>query len=293
VHSTSKQNHPMTIYSNKKSISIAFLIFCSFLFNTSIFAQTTKAIKPQKSRFFAYLGWNRAIYTKSNLHLQGIDYDFTLFDVVGKDEQYPFDPKVYFHPSKITIPQTNMRFGYFYNKKNNISFGLDHMKYVLQQNQMVKITGEISELSTDFGGVYVKDDIVIVKEFLKYEHTDGLNYFNFEWEHIQKSWEINQIRTKISFSLGVGAGALIPRSDVRLFRNDRHDKYHLAGYGTNVKMGFNVTFFKCFFLQNEWKGGFIHLSDVRTTYSKADKASQKFGFLQRNFLFGGNFLLGR
>jgi hypothetical protein len=283
----------MTIFTIKKSITVASIFSFSFLFNATIFAQTATPKTPQKGRFFAYLGWNRAIYTKSNLHLRGLDYDFTLFDVVGKDEQYPFDPKVYFHPSKITIPQTNMRFGYFYNKKNILSFGLDHMKYVLQQDQTVKITGEISALSTDFGGVYAQDDIVITKEFLRYEHTDGLNYFNFEWEHVHKSWEIQRLRTKISLSSGIGAGALIPRSDVRLFRNERHDKYHLAGYGTNVKLGLKFTFFKYFFLQNEWKGGFIHLPDVRTTYSKSDKASQKFGFLQRNFLFGSNFLLGK
>jgi hypothetical protein len=283
----------MTVFPSKKSIFIGCLFGFSLLINATICAQSSTIKAPKESHFFAYLGWNRAIYTKSDLHFRGNDYDFTLFNVVGKDEQVTFDPKVYFHPSKITIPQTNMRFGYFFNKKNNISLGMDHMKYVLQQDQTVKISGNISESSTDFGGIYTQNDLIISEDFLKYEHTDGLNFFNLEWEHIHKTLEIQRLRTKISLSTGIGAGAVIPKSDVRLFRNARHDKYHLAGYGANVKLGINLTFFKYFFLQNEWKVGFIHLPDVRTTYSKSDKASQKFGFFQRNILFGGNFLLGK
>jgi hypothetical protein len=40
----------------------------------------------------------------------------------------------------MTIPQTNFRIGYFINDHYSIALGVDHMKYVAQ-NQVANITG--------------------------------------------------------------------------------------------------------------------------------------------------------
>ena len=44
-----------------------------------------------------------------------------------------------------------------------------------------------------------------------------------------------------------------------------------------------------FFIQSEWKGGFISMPDIRTTMHKEDRASQHFLFSQYNVVFGANF----
>jgi hypothetical protein len=57
---------------------------------------------------------------------------------------------------------------------------MDHMKYVVEQNQVVQIDGTISKMESPYHGEYQDDDIMIVEDFLQFEHTDGLNYENFE-----------------------------------------------------------------------------------------------------------------
>jgi len=48
----------------------------------------------------------------------------------------------------------------------------------------------------------------------------------------------------------------------------------------------NVTFWDHFFIQSEFKGGFINMPDIRTTNNPSDRASQNFWFTQWNWVFG-------
>ena len=74
--------------------------------------------------------------------------------------------------------------------------------------------------------------------------------------------------------------------------NERHDQFHLAGYGLNSVIGINLNF-KRYFIQSEIKGGFMNMSSIRTTANKEDKASQYFFFSQANFLIGATFRLDK
>jgi hypothetical protein len=58
---------------------------------------------------------------------------------------------------------------------------------------------------------------------------------------------------------------------------ERYDDYHVSGFGTSLKAGLNVTFFK-HFLYSRTKGGYINMQDIRTTQSTDDSASQDFSF---------------
>lgn len=53
------------------------------------------------------------------------------------------------------------------------------MKYVVSQDQTVKISGEIANSETIYDGKYSNDDIELLKDFLSFEHTDGLNYAKY------------------------------------------------------------------------------------------------------------------
>jgi hypothetical protein len=82
--------------------------------------------------------------------------------------------------TKMTIPQTNFRMGYFISDHYSLAIGVDHMKYVLTQNQTARISGTIAA-GTPMMGFIPNDPIVITEDFLMYEHTDGLNYVNTEF----------------------------------------------------------------------------------------------------------------
>jgi hypothetical protein len=269
---------------NSLKISLFSLLLIGFL--SPVYGQMVKDNYYRKGNFFIYWGWNRAAYTTSDIHFSGNDYDFTLENVVAKDRQSPFSAKLYFSPNTLSIPQYNLRIGYFFHDKYNISIGADHMKYVMEQFQTVKINGTIAN-GTSFDGTYNDSDIEMSEDFLKFEHTDGLNYENIE----VRRFDVLFGRKNFSFAAneGLGIGVLVPRTNTTLMNNARYDEFHLAGYGLSAVLSLNATFFKYFFVQMEWKGGFIHMPDIRTTMYKSDRASQHFLFSQYNVVFGGNF----
>ena len=149
--------------------------------------------KGNKGKLFFYWGWNRDNFSKSNIHFTGDDYDFTLKDVVAHDKPSEYKGVKYIDPLDATIPQYNYRVGYHFTDKYSLSFGFDHMKYVVTQNQIVSIDGTISNSGTTYDGTYNDDDLVLSKNFLELEHTDGLNYLNFELRRHEEIWRYKKI----------------------------------------------------------------------------------------------------
>ena len=266
------------------------------LFITTSQAQQ-KITGNKKGGITVLWGWNRGWFTNSDINFRGDSYDFTLSDVVAKDSQTKFDPAIYFHPKWVTIPQTNCRIGYFITDNYEISIGLDHMKYVVQQNQKVRISGEINIVEdTIYNGIYDNDEIEIEYDFqekdgfLAFEHSDGLNYINIECRRFDNILTFRQFG--VNLTEGIGVGFLLPRTNASVLGHERYDQFHLAGYGFNCVIALNLSY-KRYFIQSELKGGFINMPDIRTTEYKSDRASQHFFFSQLNFLVGYSFSLSR
>lgn len=238
-----------------------------------------------KNNLYIYWGWNWSSYTDSDIHFKGASYDINLNNVTAQDRPSPFDFKTYLHPLHITNPQYNVRVGYFFKDRWDISFGVDHMKYVVDQNQTVTASGFINRTGTAYDGIYNQSPIVIEPGFLELEHTDGLNYVNFE---IRKHTLLFQYKkVELNGQLGAGLGGYMPKTDASFLNFERHDDWHWAGFGTHLVAGLNLTFFQRFFIQSELKGGYINLPDVKITALSSDGAKQKFLFSQINILFGG------
>ncbi|MFD2917240.1 hypothetical protein [Psychroserpens luteus] len=246
--------------------------------------------KVEKGELYFYWGWNRSWYNNSDIHFKGKDYNFTLSDVKAKDRQTPFSIDKYLNPGNATIPQYNFRIGYYFKDNYSLSIGIDHMKYVVVQNQQVLIDGTISNTSSSYDGSYTNESIILAEDFLKFEHTDGLNYLNVD---IRKDFNLINKNKSIAIDglAGVGLGILIPRTNTTLLNNERYDEFHLSGYGLNGLTGLKTTFFNWFFIQSELKGGYINMPNIRTTRFTADSASQNFLFAQANIVFGVQFSL--
>ena len=262
----------------KKSILTIIAIF----FAVSTFSQAEPAYK--RGTFYAMWGWNRGAYTNSDIHFKGQDYNFTLHKVKAADRQTKFSFEDYFRIDRITIPQTNFRLGYFIKDNLAISLGVDHMKYVMDQNQTVDISGNVRP---DFQS-HVNSDgsIKLTEDFLQFEHTDGLNYINSEVEYYKNFYSKGIL--KVNGLIGGGAGFLLPRTNSTLMGEDRHDQFHLAGFGLDVKGGVDINLWRLFFLRSEIKEGYINMPNIRTTYDEHDKAHQAFWFAEWTCTFGFN-----
>jgi len=240
---------------------------------------------------YFYWGWNWDRYSPSDITFNGVDYHFTLQEVIANDRPSEFSLKKYFDPGHFTIPQFNFRIGYCLSDHWDISFGMDHMKYVVQQNQIVQIDGFISKPESPYSGTYTADKIEIAEDFLQFEHTDGLNYENIELRYSNRLYDLNKIT--FNYTAGAGAGMLLPKTNTTLLNMERHDDYHLSGYGISGVIGIQAMFFEHFFIQAEMKAGVINMPDIRTTIDASDHAHQQFMFYQHNIVFGALIHFGK
>ena len=278
-----------------------FLFFVLLGFSLNTFAQeeinAQKYTAHNKGKFFVSWGGNRESYSKSDVTFKGKDYNFTVDNMTAHDKPKGWHLD-YINPVKMTIPQTNFRLGYFINDHYSVAIGVDHMKYVMTQNQTANVTGTINLPIADAGnlknGIYNNTPVNFTDEtFLTYEHTDGLNYINTEvsrHDDISHWFGLPNIdKVQINLTEGVGIGVLYPKTNTMLLGKTRHDDFHIPGFGTSVKAGLNITFFKHFYIQGELKGGYINMQNIRTTQSNDDSAAQDFLFFQRIIAVGGIF----
>lgn len=241
---------------------------------------------------FFYFGWNQASYTKSDIRFTGDDFDFVLHDVKAVDRQTPFDFDPYFHPTKLTIPQTNMRLGYYITDNIQVSIGDDHMKYVMKQDQEVLMQGSIDRNSI-YDGTY--DQMVKLSEsFLRYEHTDGLNYLNIEVNMTPNLDSLFRIRNDWLSVQGVGGGGIgmmYPKTNCEFLGQPRYDEFNVAGWGLSLKTGLEFRLWETLLIVGNIKGGYIHMPNVRITQNSNERARQAFYFFQSNFAIGVMFKL--
>lgn len=267
-----------------------------FLITLSLFSQETiqnqdKYTTHKKGKFFISWGGNRETYSKSDIQFKGTDYDFTIYDVSAHDKPKGWHID-YINPGRMTIPQTNLRVGYFVNDHYSVALGVDHMKYVMNQGITVNYTGNYPNRNS-YGEAVGNNQVLLTEDFLTFEHTDGLNYVNTEvsrHDDISKLFKIiDTDKIQVNVTEGIGLGVLYPKTNAKVFNKQRHDDFHLSGYGASIKAGLNLTFFKHFYIQTEVKGGYINMPDIQTTFSASDSASQEFFFFQKIIAFGGIF----
>ena len=273
----------------KNSILTSALLLVTFsVFSQETFKAQDKYTAHNKGKFFISWGGNRETFSKSDIHFKGTDYDFTLYDVTAHDKPKGWHID-YINPARMTIPQTNFRMGYFVNDHYSIAIGVDHMKYVMNQNITVKYEGNYPN-KYSYGEAVGNNQVLLTEQFLTFEHTDGLNYVNTEvsrHDDISKLFKIEDTdKIQINLTEGIGAGFLYPKTNAKVFSKQRHDDFHISGYGASIKAGLNVTFFKHFYIQTEVKGGYINMPDIQTTHSDTDSASQEFFFFQKIIAFG-------
>ena len=267
-----------------------------FLITLSLFSQETiqnqeKYTAHKKGKFFISWGGNRETYSKSDIQFKGTDYDFTIYDVSAHDKPKGWHID-YINPGRMTIPQTNLRVGYFVNDHYSVALGVDHMKYVMNQGITVNYTGNYPNRNS-YGEAVGNNQVLLTEDFLTFEHTDGLNYVNTEvsrHDDISKFFKIiDTDKIQVNVTEGIGLGVLYPKTNAKVFNKQRHDDFHVSGYGASIKAGLNLTFFKHFYIQTEVKGGYINMPDIQTTFSATDSASQDFFFFQKIIAFGGIF----
>ena len=225
----------------KRIITITFLVF-SIL---NLFSRNDSIKKKEKQWYYTW-GYTRAWYSNTDIHFKDLSnnyhpetgknnyYDFTIYNTVAHDR--PDFDKIK-DVINVTIPQYVFRIGYYFNKSTGLELNYDHTKYVVDNYQTVRIKGQIS-------GVYMdKDTILDPVNFLRFEHTDGANFWMINF--VKKFTFINKGKDFSASLIGKpGLGIVFPRTDVTLFGERLNNKWHVAGGIIGAEGGLRLEFLK-------------------------------------------------
>ena len=129
-------------------------------------AQGNTTPKTPGRELFVSWGYNGDSYTKSDLHIEqtALGNDFTLVDVRIRDSKAWTE--LFSH--SLFVPQYNLRIGYFFNEKWGVELALDHMKWIVREDQQVRIQGTVN-------GEAVDGEIALTQDVLRYQLNNGAN----------------------------------------------------------------------------------------------------------------------
>lgn len=266
------------------------LLFSALLLN-SIIGKSQETASEKKHQIYFLWGYNREVYTKSNIRFQNNgdpnrndqygQYDFTLEKAKGVDKP-DFDQLG--DVVNFTIPQYNFRIGwYFANKPNQgIEINYDHTKYVVYDGQTLRIKGTIN-------GKSYNQDTLMVRNQMHFEHTDGANFWMVMYIRKFKLHGSQNGKHHLFMVGKVGGGPVIPRTDVTLFGNRLNNRFHLAGYCTGLSAAFRAELWKHFTIELEAKTGHAHYLNALVQGKGNGKASHYFGYLEGIFCVGYTF----
>ena len=229
--------------------------------------------------YFAW-GWNRGYHSNTDVKFTTPDGTFTIHDTVGKDRPSPFDPKIYFNPTTLSIPQYNMEIGVMFNEKWGLELKQDHMKLVFDNSRPYEITGDYNhqvvvtnEHPTSEWDQQIPVDFSVAKAnkdatWLQFEHSDGYNYASVGAVYNQRLYQTKNEKFKIDSRFGAGAGLMVPKTKV-MMHQDRQwnwegldNKFHIAGGGVHGEAKLRFTFWDSIFLQAATRGTYIKVKDA-------------------------------
>jgi len=244
-----------------------------------------KSKKPKRSdgqgTLYGYWGYNRSAYTRNDIRFVGPGYDFTLQGSQAHDNPSPFSPKVYFNPSKITVPQFNARVGYYFKTHWAVSIGYDHMKYIFADGNEVLLSGTINpgvDPVTFWSGTYNNEPVTTNRDNFHYENSNGLNYLRLGLERTDNLYKVGEW-LMISSHVGVGVGGLLSYNDFIFAGREDRVTISMSGYGLSAHAALRFEFFKHFFVQPNFSGGFMHQVNVRTRANDPNSfARHAYGF---------------
>lgn len=240
------------IYSclSKTALLLGLLLFVSQL----LFAQASSKKNERRQVYFTW-GWNKDYFTKSTLHFYdpSAGYDFKLYHVTAHDR--PNYNAISLNIETFAIPQYSYRLGWFFKNHphSGIEINFDHAKYVMDGNQTAHLTGTIGENTFD-------QDTLIGPDFLKFEHTNGANFYLLNY--FRTLTLFNREKFSITIFGKAGAGTVIPKTDVTIFGTRLDNKYHVAGWIVGAEGDARFTFFDHLYLEGGMKVAYADYMNV-------------------------------
>jgi hypothetical protein len=237
----------------------------------------TNADRPGRE-FYISWGYNGDSYSKSDIHFSqpSLGNDFRLLGVQAHDSKAWTD--LFDHA--LTVPQYNVRAGYFWNEKWGLELAMDHIKWIVTQDQSVRMTGTLN-------GAPVDADVVLTTDVLKYQLNNGANpifvnvvrRYRLAGQHGRTGY--------LTFLAKAGGGFAVPHTENTLFgvNNDAGFQF-FQGWNVDAVAAARVHMYKGLYFEFEEKFVYARYFGVNIDRGKAGHTVKAAEFA---FHFGWSF----
>ncbi len=226
-------------------------------------------------------GYNRDWYTRSDIRFRNHttdDYDFTFHNAKAHDHLSMSD---FWKLSNLTVPQYDATIGYMFGDKHDlgIEIGWNHLKYVVDDNQVMRVSGQIR-------GFHFDRDTLVTPDFVHLQHTNGNNYLMV---NLVKRQRLLVGRHLALSAIGkVGGGPMISYTIASIFTSHSEGPFHYEGWVAGASAGLRLEFFRYVFLQSDMQGAFANYTNSRIGYDRQGLVTHHFGSAQLTYALGFN-----
>ena len=221
---------------------------------------TPSPSKPQREYFVSW-GYNGDSYAKSDLHISqsSLGNDFTLADVQARDSKAWTE--LFSH--SLFVPQYNLRFGMFFNERWGLEVALDHMKWIVRQDQQVRMTGTMHSAPVDA-------QVTLTPDVLRYQLNNGANpiFFNVV-RRVRIAGEPGRTGY-FSFLPKAGAGFAVPHTENTLFGEPNEKGFQpFHGWNMDAAAAVRIHVYKPIYVEFEEKLLYAHYFGVKVDQGTA------------------------
>lgn len=257
---------------NQKMKKIIILLICLVVFtiNNSI-AQQNKTTSKKGTAYFSW-GYNRESYSNSDIHFKNTttaNYDFVLVNAAAHDKPGFTDGLQQFLSNDLTIPQYNFHIGYLFNNKRKLGIELswDHLKYVVNDNASMHITGQIN-------GNAIDKDTFVTPDFIHLQHTNGNNYLMLNLVKTQQLYKNKYVTFDL---LGkVGIGPLVSYSISTILGDRNEGRFRIHGFVAGASIATRISFLKYLFIQPSFQYAFADYLSTELGKDAVGRATHSF-----------------
>jgi hypothetical protein len=213
-------------------------------------ASPAQAVTPgattSRREYFGSWGYNGNAFTKSDIHFSqpSLGNAFTLAGVQARDSK-GWTSRLFTH--SLTVPQYNVRFGFFFSDKWGLEVALDHIKWIVRQDQQVRMTGTLN-------GQPVDTQVTLTPDVLRYQLNNGANpVFVNVIRRVRLAGEPGRTG-HVAFLAKAGGGIAFPHTENTLFGqpNDKGFQF-FHGWDLDAAAAVRIHLFKPLYFELEQK----------------------------------------
>ena len=241
-------------------------------------AQSGTRAATRGREFFVSWGYNGDSYTKSDLHIRqpSLGSDFTLVGVQARDSKAW--TSLFSH--SLFVPQYNVRTGIFFNERWGLELALDHFKWIVRQDQQVRMTGTLN-------GAAVDTPVTLTTDVLRYQLNNGANPIFVNLIRRVRLRGEPQRTGSVFFLAKAGGGFAVPHTENVLFGQPNEKGFQFFhGWDLDAGAGVRVHILKRLYFEFEEKAVYARYFGVKVDRGTARHSVKASAF---TFNFGMSF----